>query len=359
MPRAMFTPRRSLAAIAALVATAVSVPAMAHGGHVDPDANPLTLWQLSPEIILGIVIAGLIYWRGSRNGLVDNRWRIASFFGGLLALFVALVSPVERLADHIFAVHQVEHMLLRTVAPMLIFLARPQAAMVRGLPDGVSRFFAGTGWLRAVIDVLRFPPIATVLFLMSSYFWMFPHYHDMAILDEPIHYMWHVSLLVSGLIFFSVIFDRRAAPQGPGLGARLGMFVFAALGNIVLGAFLTLKTIPLYHAYDLMGHMWHVSMLTDEQTGGIIMWIPGTMMFAISALVVIHRWGTEEERVSARRQRTGREAITASGTGNGALALGLAGFAVLMLAIAVSVVAVIDHPHNRSRDFGMSGHIPG
>ena len=69
--------------------------------------------------------------------------------------------------------------------------------------------------------MLRWPPLATLLFLAASYFWMLPHYHDMAILDEPIHYMWHISLLVTGLIFFSVIFDRRAPPQGPGLGTRL------------------------------------------------------------------------------------------------------------------------------------------
>ncbi|MEJ2409498.1 MAG: cytochrome c oxidase assembly protein [Novosphingobium sp.] len=345
--------------LAAIPVALLSTPALAHGGHVHADANPWTLWQLSPEILLGLVIAGLIYWRGSRHGLVDERWRIAAFFGGLLALFIALISPVERLADHIFAVHQVEHMLLRTVAPMLLFLSRPQAAMVRGLPNGVSKFFAGTGWLRKVIDVLRFPPVATVLFLLASYFWMLPHFHDMAILDEPIHYMWHISLLVTGLIFFSVIFDRRTAPQGPGLGTRLGMFVFAALGNIVLGAFLTFKTVPLYEAYLTLGHMWHVSMLTDEQTGGIIMWIPGTMMFAVSAILVIHRWGSEEDRVAARRLRTGREMAMASAGANRTLAFGLAGFALVLLAIVYSVVAMIDHPHSKAHDFGAAGQMWG
>lgn len=337
----------------------LATPALAHGGHVHPGTDPWTLWQLSPEILLGLAIAGLIYWRGSRHGLVEERWRIAAFFGGLLALFIALISPVERLADHIFAVHQVEHMLLRTVAPMLLFLSRPQAAMVRGLPDGVSKFFAGTGWLRGLVDALRFPPLATFLFLLASYFWMLPRFHDMAILDEPIHYMWHISLLVTGLIFFSVIFDRRTAPQGPGLGTRLGMFVFAALGNIVLGAFLTFKTVPLYPAYLALGHMWHVSMLTDEQTGGIIMWIPGTMMFAISAIVVIHRWGSEEERVVSRRLRTGREMTAASSGANRTLAFGLAGFALVLLAIVFSLVSVIDHPHGKAHDFGLAGQIPG
>ena len=337
----------------------LATPAFAHGDHVGPDASPWTLWQLSPEIIVALAVTALIYWRGSRHGLTERRWRIVAFNAGLFALFVALISPVERLADHVFAVHQIEHMLLRTVAPMLIFLARPQAELVRGLPPGLSRVFAGNGPLRSVVGVLRWPPLATILFLAASYLWMLPRFHDEAILDEPVHYVWHVSLLVTGLVFFSVIFDRRPAPQGPGLGTRLAMFVFAALGNIVLGAFLTFKTVPLYSAYLVLGHMWHVSMLTDEQTGGIIMWIPGTMMFAISALVIIWRWSSEEERISERRARTGREVVAAQRPANRLLALGLAGFSLLMLVIAISVVAVIDHPPGGGRDFGMAGHVPG
>jgi putative membrane protein len=336
-----------------------AAPTLAHGDHIEAGTSAWQLWQLSPEILLGLVVSGLIYWRGSRHGLVDNRWRITAFFGGIAALFVALISPVEGLADHIFAVHQIEHMLLRTVAPMLLFLSAPQAAMVRGSPPWLTRFFTASGWLRRLVHVLHWPPLATVLFLLSSYFWMLPYYHDMAILNEPIHYLWHVTLLLSGLIFFSVIFDRRATPHGPGLGTRMGMFGAAALGNIILGAFLTLKDIPLYSAYVELGHMWHVTELTDEQTGGVIMWIPGTMMFSVSAIAIIYRWASEETRVTERRIRTGRELVSVRRQSNRALALGLISAALLIGLVAVSVVALIDHPPGHGRDYGMAGQIPG
>jgi putative membrane protein len=348
--------KRWLFAVASIL---VAAPAFAHGDHLAAGTSAWSLWQLSPEILLALAITGLIYRRGSRHGLVANRWRIAAFFGGLAALFVALISPVEELADHIFAVHQVEHMLLRSVAPMLLFLSAPQAAMVRGSPRWLTRFFAGNGWLRHLVGVLRYPPLATVLFLLSSYFWMIPYYHDMAIENEPIHYLWHITLLLSGLIYFSVIFDRRSPPQGPGLGTRLGMFAAAALGNIVLGAFLALKDVPLYSAYILLGHMWHVSELTDEQTGGIIMWIPGTMMFAMSAIWVVYSWAREETRFIDRRIRTGRELIGARRQSNGALALGLVSAALLIGIVAVSVVSLIDHPPGGMHDYAMAGKIPG
>ena len=336
-----------------------AAPAFAHGDHLADGTSPWSLWQLSPEILLGLLTAGLIYWRGSRRGLIKSRWRIAAFFGGLVALFVALISPIEELSDHIFAVHQVEHMLLRSVAPMLLFLSAPQAAMVRGSPRWLTRFFGGSGLLRRLVGLLRFPPLATVLFLLSSYFWMIPYYHDMAIENEPIHYLWHITLLLSGLIYFSVIFDRRMGPPGPGLATRLGMFVAAALGNIILGAFLSLKDVPLYSAYIILGHMWHVSELTDEQTGGIIMWIPGTMMFSLSAIWVVFSWGREETRFVNRRIRTGRELIRARRQSNGALALGLVTAALLIGVVAVSVVSLIDHPPGGFRDYGVAGRIPG
>lgn len=346
--------------VALLLAAGSASPLLAHGGsHEAVGVSPWSMWQFSPEIIVALIVAALVHWRGNRQEFMQRKWRILAFNGGLLALFVALISPIERLADHIFAIHQIEHMLLRTVAPMLIFLSLPQAALVRGLPRGFSRMIAKSGWISKAFSVLRHPAIATGLFLLAGYFWMIPAWHDLAILDEPVHYIWHVSLLVSGLIFFSVIFDRRMPPHGPGLGARLGMFVAAALGNIILGAFLTFKTVTLYSAYETIGHMWDVSLLTDEQTGGIIMWIPGAMMFAIAAAVTLHRFGSEEERIVGRRLRTGRELMVDKRSANQTLALGLVGFALLMLAVAFSVVAVIDHPQGDQRDFGMAGEIPG
>jgi putative membrane protein len=64
-----------------------------------------------------------------------ERLRHLAFFGGLAALFIALQSPIEPISDHLFVAHQVEHMLLRTGAPMLLMLAAPQAALLRGLPE--------------------------------------------------------------------------------------------------------------------------------------------------------------------------------------------------------------------------------
>lgn len=344
---------RAFAACLPILFALAPAAALAHGDEIHAGQPVWTMWQFSPEIVFGLLFAGWVYARGFRHSEPGARWRAAAFYGGLVALAAALLSPIEPLADHVFAIHQVEHMLLRTIGPMLILIGAPQAVLMRGLPDWLRRpivqpVVASNG-VRSVFGFFSTPAVATFLFLFATYFWMVPRWHDIAILDEPIHYCWHVSLLVSGLFFFSVLFDPRPAPAGPRLGTRLAMFFVAAMGNILLGSFLSFKTHQLYFAYDAMGRFWGISPLSDEQIGGLTMWIPGTMMFAISALFVLYRWGVQEGRSHERRQRIGTadlhrsEMLAGAPRSNRMLAIGLGSFAVLVLAIAVGAAALYEH----------------
>ena len=346
----------------ALLATpwlAFSTAAMAHGDEIHPGEPIMAMWQFPPEIVAGLLIAAALYISGVRRGAKARWWRHALFFGGLVALSLALLSPIEPLADHVFAVHQVEHMLLRSIGPMLLLLSQPQATLIRGMPDwlrrGVFAPIAGSGGVRSVFGFFASPLIATVLFVGTSLFWMIPHFHDIAILDEAIHYCWHVSLLVTGLFFFFVIFDPRPAPAGARLGTRLAMFWCAAMGNILLGAYLAFKSAPIYSAYDVMGRMLGLAPVIDEQIGGLIMWIPGAMMFAISIILILHRWGAEEQRADDRRSRMGISEAHAAGRAaampgaNRALALGLGGFAVLVVLVALVSAVLYDREIGRHR----------
>ncbi len=346
-------PKLPWASCAAPLVLTASAAAVAHGDAIH-EGEPITaMWQFEPEIVAGLAIAAALYVAGVRRGPGGKWWRHVLFFGGLAALAAALLSPVEPLADHVFAIHQVEHMLLRSIGPMLLLLSQPQAPLMRGMPEWLRRrAFApivGSAGVRATFGFFSQPLVATILFVGVSWFWMVPRWHDIAILSEPVHYVWHVTLLVTGLFFFSTIFDPRSAPAAPRLGTRLVMFWFAAMGNIILGAFLTFKTLPLYHAYDVMGRMFGLSAATDEQIGGLTMWIPGCMMFAVSAILILHRWGVEEERADDRRRRMGTAkehaaALAANRTqSNRALAVGLGSFAVLVLCVALTSAILYDH----------------
>jgi putative membrane protein len=107
--------------------------------------------------------------------------------------------------------------------------------------------------------------------------------------------------------------------------------------------------------------MFGLDAATDEQIGGLTMWIPGCMMFALSAILILHRWGSDEEKAVERRRRLGTdEAHVAAraanlASSNRALAVGLGSFVILVLLMALTSAVLYDHELGAGGDlFGAS-----
>jgi len=142
------------------------------------------------------------------------------------------------------------------------------------------------------------------------------------------------------------VFDSRPAPLGASYGARLAMLTAAILSSIMLGAITTFKPTPLYTAYDALGRLWDITALADERLGGIIIWIPGSMMCAVAALVVIRFWGGHELRLEGRRRRDLGSHMPrgSAASSNQALALRLAAIAAAVFVGIVGLgLLVISH----------------
>ena len=110
-----------------------------------------------------------------------QRWRTAAFLGGLLAILVAVDSPLDELADRAFWAHMSQHLLLITVAPPLLALARPWNRMWRGLPLELRRPLAhelvqGRAWapLRAAVRFVVRPLPSWLLFNVTFLAWHLP-----------------------------------------------------------------------------------------------------------------------------------------------------------------------------------------
>lgn len=353
-------------ALAAL-ATAWITAAHAHGGETHSDDHHAvtvwTSWPLSPGVLLGLVLAAAVYgaglWRTPREGRITG-WPALSFAGGLVALFAALQTPIEVAADRVFVVHQIEHMLLQIIGPMLIMLAAPQATLIRGLPPAARRFartvIADSVLFAGLFRFLFHPASATVMFVAATWLWMVPRYHDAATLEASAHYAWHATLVASGLVYFWRVLDPRPWPLGVSLPGRVAMLCVAAMAHILLGVYLSLKQDVLYTAYGVAGRLWGLDALTDERFGGLTMWIPGGMMFAAAALAVVHKAMRREDRDAARRTRTGAgapaiKADTFRGDrrpANRALAIGLAGFTVAVFLLAITAAMLYE--------LGLAGH---
>ncbi|HQU16940.1 MAG: hypothetical protein B7Z66_06465 [Chromatiales bacterium 21-64-14] len=308
---------------AVLVLLTVGIaPAYAHG-WIFPGEPVWALWEVTPEVTLPTLLVVGLYWAGTRKrrqrGHPTGRWRQTAFYTGVAAIYLALQGPLDPMADRLFVAHQIEHLLLRMLGPMLLSLSAPIAELLMGFPMWARRTIVRpvvrNRVVRAIYAFFLHPAVATTMFVGALYFWQIPHYHDLAILDDPFHDLMHFTMLWSGLFFFWLMLDprSRSAVRVP-YRLRYTLLVFSMLATIVLGATITFKGIEWYPAYDLWGRLWGVNPMVDETWGGLLIWIPSAMMSVITGLVMLRMLLRFDQQGMA--QRTARtSARVADGDG--------------------------------------------
>lgn len=278
--------------------------ALAHtGGEIGAD-EIWQEWSFDPLVWIPAILFVWLYLRGvwirARDGGRVAGWRIALYLGGVGLVWAALASPLDYMAEHLFWMHQIQHMVLRITAPLMILFAAPQGVIFAGMPRRMRRWvlapLIGSRSLRRVGRALSGPAAATVLFILALWVWQIPALHDAALLNDTVHNTMHVTMLLSGILFFWVLFDRRDPPKAAGFAARQGMLAAAIVTEILLGAAITLKTVELYPAYDVVGRLFDIAPMVDETTGGFLIWSPACMMFLLAIMMVIHRANGAEMR---------------------------------------------------------------
>ncbi|MGH7097098.1 MAG: cytochrome c oxidase assembly protein [Stellaceae bacterium] len=100
-------------------------------------------WDLPPGIVLPFAALAVLYAAGlhrRRGRRGAGRARDMAFPGALLAIFMVLCSPLDALSEHLFWIHQIQHLVLAMLAPILVMLAAPQAALIarRGLRQAAT-----------------------------------------------------------------------------------------------------------------------------------------------------------------------------------------------------------------------------
>jgi len=290
-------------AIALTVLLLAGAPTVyAHEG-IEAGQNPWTAWNPNPLPTLLLFVAAYLYVTGlgrwQRPSHPVNSWQRISFFSGLLAIFLALQSPLDALSQHMLSFHQIQHFLLRMVAPLLLLLGAPLTPMLRGLPSwalmGVVKPVVKNHWARGAYDRLTNPVLTTVLFLGFLGFWQVPGPHNLALRNTLIHELMHFTMLGSGLLFYWLVIDPKPHRSRLHYGLRVLYLGLIIIPNTFLGAAITFARQILYSGYADVEQPFNVSLLTDQQLGGMLLWVPGDMMSILAAGVVMIMWYEKEE----------------------------------------------------------------
>lgn len=166
-----------------------------------------------------------------------------------LALACAFVSPLCALSSALFSARVVHHILLVAVAAPLLAMARP-------LPSHTN---AGLPFL-----------VSTVVLWL----WHLPAAYDAALGHVGLYWIMQISLLGTAWLFWRAVFS-----QPPASGAAWVFAAYLAMG--MLGALLTLTPEPLYAIHTTAPMAWGMTALSDQQLGGLVMWVPAGLIYAL------------------------------------------------------------------------------
>jgi putative membrane protein len=252
-------------------------------------------WSIEPPLAY-VAVAGLLYWLGGvrRPWTARDPVHTAAFIAGLVTIVLALDSPIDGYADQLFWVHMLQHVLLLTVAPPLILLGRPWPRMWRALPLDLRTTVGRTiarGRLAAPLRALARPGAAWLLFNVTIVAWHIPAAYQATLRSNSIHQLEHAMFFFCGLLFWARVIDP--GPLRPRLvwPVRIGYVVGAMVVGWGLAIALVLAPEPLYAHYAALAHRpGGISALTDQQLAAGIMWVPGSIAYAVAVLVGFYRW---------------------------------------------------------------------
>jgi cytochrome c oxidase assembly factor CtaG len=239
-------------------------------------------WELEPSILLGTTLWIAAYTLSI--GPIRRRWHLGpstpwfrqlAFYLGTLCVLLALVSPLDPLADEtLFSAHMLQHMLLTFIAPPLWLLGTPGWLIQRLIPAQYQPFRVN-------------PIFAFTLFNGIMWGWHLPPMYDAALTYPPLHVVEHLMLMASATVGWWPVIGASGAGRLPP-ASRLIYLIPALFSCTALAALITLSSIHLYPFYGSAALQWNLTPLADQQLGGLTMWLPGDMLYLF--LIVWSVW---------------------------------------------------------------------
>ncbi|MDE2150405.1 MAG: cytochrome c oxidase assembly protein [Gammaproteobacteria bacterium] len=254
--------------------------------------------DFSPAVLTCTLLALGLYLRGLRRlqavGHGVGVGGVLAYLLGVLSLYAMLQTRIDYYAQHMFYIHRLQHLVLHHLGPFLIALSAPQPVLRAGVPNAMWRRGLApvlhSAWVRRPLQLMLSPILAPVLFVAGIGFWLIPPVHFAAMLSLPIYNTMNWSMIVDGLPFWWLMLDPRPRPPARlGYGARIAVLMAVMLPQILIGAVIGLSRHDLFNVYGICGRLYPISAVTDQQIGGLIIWIPGSMMSVIAALLVLGR----------------------------------------------------------------------
>ena len=245
-----------------------------------------------------LVVIAVVYLRGwlrlrSPSFQVIDGWRAVSFLFGVFLIWIAVASPLASGDAHRLTVHMLQHLLLMSLAPPLIWLGEPVRPLLWGLPRRVGETVALPLFLRRPIrrlgTVLGHPAVCWTAATAALAAWHVPAVFTLGMHSETWHAIEHASFLSAGLLFWwPVVQPWPKSSADRGWSIVLYLFL-ATLPCDILSGFLVFSERVAYPAYLSTHRHSSLSVLNDQQYAGALMWTAVTIIYLVAGVIVSTR----------------------------------------------------------------------
>ncbi len=284
-----------------LIAAILLTPTLAFAHPTGELVTPSDLWRswtFEPAVVALLTISAIWFALGiyrSRAASITLPRQLA-FWSGLLVLAISQISPLHELGSTLFTAHMIQHELLILVAAPLLAYARPIATFLWALPFHWRASLGASSKKPAVRRSWRFltaPATAWTLHAVALWGWHIPRLYQATLENEWMHALQHISFLGTALLFWWALMQEERARH---YGASVAYIFTTAIHSGALGALLTFAPSLVYPIYAGRTATWGLTALEDQQLGGLIMWIPSSLVFIGLALWLFAAWLRESER---------------------------------------------------------------
>jgi putative copper resistance protein D len=238
-------------------------------GHNVPlfDLDWIPLAMLAGASLLYVRAVRVLAGRGRRVPSLQ----IASFFAGILMIFVATQTAVDSIGeDSLLSVHMVQHLLLADLPAPLLLLGVRAPLLYFFWPKPVLVAAARSRALRTFWAWLRQPRIALGTWLVTLYAWHIPAAYDAALGNYWIHGLEHLTFALGAMLSWWPLMD----PTHERVEGRIWKSFYVACARMVgsvWGVVLIVSSTQLYPYYGRSAETYGISPHTDQQVAGALM----------------------------------------------------------------------------------------
>lgn len=236
-----------------------------------------------PGVFLLLALAELLYLRavrilGRRGYRVPTRQQ-ALWHLGMAIDVVALLGPLDVLAQKLMLSHMAQHQLIAEIATPLLLAGLRTPVLVFFPPRSVLVFLSRRTVLRRGFRRLRRPTVAIPLYVTNLWGWHFRLAFVGALRHPALHALQHLCFVFASVLVWWAVVDPQQRPLRHDLW-KIPQIAGPRLAGMLLGAAFMVMQTPAYAAfYGDKARQYGLSPLADQQ-------IAGGMMFGVDVAII-------------------------------------------------------------------------